>query len=186
MVNWWRSAPMQLLKLQHYVYEFDNAKQSFRKISLSQRTTDHHTEQLSNNIHLRWMNPLIWLTLLNYQFSFVELTRNWLSQKIFLCLCIINEIDYFIGSMKGTTTGSDVYRWVTSAIEKKNFGVAKPTAILTEVAPAMNCVQNGFTRLLLDEKKGQDITPLHCIVHQQNLAAITLKIDNVLQGVKDT
>jgi len=54
----------------------------------------------------------------------------------------------------------------------------------------MNGVRNGFTTLLLNKIREEKISPLplafHCIIHQENLAAKILRMDNVLQVVKET
>ena len=70
-----------------------------------------------------------------------------------------------------------------------SVNMEKLVGVATDGAPAVVASNIGFAGLLKQKFKGEHkelecSIILHCIVHQQNLAAKTLKMENVLKIVK--
>ena len=89
--------------------------------------------------------------------------------------------------MKDTTTGANVFSEVLNAFHK--FGLDLPTlcGIATNGPRAMSETGIGFVSLLksaLKEKNiSENIAIFHCIIHQQNLCAKSLKFKDVMDPV---
>lgn len=95
-----------------------------------------------------------------------------------------------LASMKGTTTGIDIFEEVKDALKENNLGFLKLTGITTDGAPAMVGTKNGLIGLMQTELEKSEITTQliasHCIIHQENLCAKQLKMDHVMSVVVKT
>lgn len=91
-------------------------------------------------------------------------------------------------SMDDTTTGKDVFQAFMATVDKFNLDLAKCSGIVTDGAPSMVGRTNGFVGLLISwlEEKNLQTKPvfLHCIIHQENLAAKSLNMEHVMKVVK--
>ena len=87
--------------------------------------------------------------------------------------------------MKGMTTGTDIYKEVTAAINERKLDLAKQTAIVTDGAPSMKGVRQRLTTLLLDKLETDKITPrsaaLHLIIYKENPG-----MKHAIKAVKET
>ena len=103
----------------------------------------------------------------------------------------IREVDdYFelteelaaIVQIKGTTRSSDLLESVIAAIKRLGLSLLKLSEITIDGAPSMVGRQQGLGNLLQLEasKVGNDFfMQFHCIIHQKNLCAKSLKMQNV-------
>ena len=167
-------------------------KESFGKISLSRTTITRRTEQLSENIQVQLQDRI--KEMVAFSLALDESTDMVDTAQLAVFIrgvdksLNVTEDLLALRSMKGTTTGTDIYNEVIAAIEQKKLELAKLSAIVTDGAPSMRGVRQGFTTLLLEKMEADNITPLppalHCIIHQENLAAKTLGMNNVIQVVK--
>ena len=89
--------------------------------------------------------------------------------------------------MKDTTTGANIFSEVLNAFDKFGLDLSTLYGIATDGARAMSGTGIGFVGLLksaLKEKNISDITAIfHCIIHQQNLCAKSLKSKHVMGPV---
>src|SRR5277367_463258 len=75
-------------------------------------------------------------------------------------------------SMKGTTTGEDLYAEMKEVLTKLNLSVSKMAGVASDGAPAMTGKNSGVCSLLAKDVKnatGRDLILTHCIIHQENL-----------------
>ena len=81
--------------------------------------------------------------------------------------------------LKGTTTGANIFSEILNAFDKFGLDLSTLCGIATDGARAMSGTSIRFVGLLksaLKEKNISDnIAIFHCIIHQQNLCAKSLK-----------
>ncbi|GLV46161.1 hypothetical protein CBL_02877 [Carabus blaptoides fortunei] len=80
-------------------------------------------------------------------------------------------------SLHGTTKGEDIYKELKCAIAQYG-GFDKCTAIVTDGARAMTGKNIGLAGIL--QKEGINCRMLHCIVHQEALCGLSLKLRYVM------
>ncbi len=92
-----------------------------------------------------------------------------------------------LGNLHSTTTGRDVFDELFCHLQDFNLPLERLSGVCTDGAPAMAGTQNGLVGLLL-KSRVWDMPPYiyHCIVHQENLAAQTLKMNHVMNLVVST
>ena len=91
--------------------------------------------------------------------------------------------------MKGTTRGIDLLEAVMKTIKHLGLPLSKLSGITTDGAPSMVGRQQGLANLLQLEasKVGNDtVMQFHCIIHQGNLCAKSVKMQNVMSVVTKT
>lgn len=88
-------------------------------------------------------------------------------------------------SMKGQTTGQDIFEEVTAVLQKFNLPIDKLCGVTTDGAPSMTGNVKGFVALLLNSVS-QPVSVHHCIIHQEHLCAKTLDLKNVMEKVVST
>jgi hypothetical protein len=90
--------------------------------------------------------------------------------------------------LKGTTTGEIIFEAVNTVFERFGLKWSSLTGICTDGAPSMVGARKGFIGIV-QEKATQlqicsaDLTKFHCIIHQQNLCAKSIKFMNVMEVV---
>uniref|UniRef100_UPI00358F8063 general transcription factor II-I repeat domain-containing protein 2A-like n=1 Tax=Myxine glutinosa TaxID=7769 RepID=UPI00358F8063 len=94
-------------------------------------------------------------------------------------------------AMHGTTKGEDLFEQVVLAMNKFELQFDKLSGLATDGAPAMVGVQKGLTALFKKEMSRLSLDPsellvCHCIIHQDNLCAQSLKLNNVMTTVVST
>ncbi|KAI4830515.1 hypothetical protein KUCAC02_002143 [Chaenocephalus aceratus] len=94
-------------------------------------------------------------------------------------------------ALHGTTRGEDLFEQVVLAMNKFDLQFDKLSGLATDGAPAMVGVQKGLTASVRKETSRLSLDPnelvvCHCIVHQENLCAHTLKLNNVMHTVVST
>ena len=88
--------------------------------------------------------------------------------------------------MKGTTRGIDLLEAVMKTIKRLGLPLSKLSGISTDGAPSMVGRQQGLANLLQLEasKVGNDtVMQFHCMIHQENLCAKSVKMQNVMSVV---
>ena len=168
-------------------------KETFVKISLSRQTITRRVEELGNSIE----ETLIAKTrkFLSYSLALDESTD--VRSTAQLALFVRGVDDDFevteelaaIVPMKGTTRGIDLLEAVMKTIKLLGLPLSKLSGITTDGAPSMVGRQQGLANLLQLEasKVGNDtVMQFHYIIHQENLCAKSMKMQNVMSVVTKT
>ncbi|KAM4043630.1 general transcription factor II-I repeat domain-containing protein 2B-like [Anomaloglossus baeobatrachus] len=93
-------------------------------------------------------------------------------------------------SMKGTTTGSDLFTEVNASMDKLGLKWNKLVSVTTDGCPNLTGKNVGLLKRMQD--KVNEINPeqklifLHCIIHQEALCKSVLKISHVVDVVTKT
>ena len=163
----------------------------FEKISLSRWTVARRIDSLSEDISQSLSDKI--KDFVAWTFATDEST----DQKDTAQLAIfvkgvdidLNETEEFLAlqSMKDTTTGGDIFAEVCDAIERFGLDWSKLCGMASDGAPAMSGLGVGLVGRVKAElrEKGlnDDIVVFHCIIHQENLCAKTLKFTHVIGPV---
>ena len=93
-----------------------------------------------------------------------------------------------IQSMKDTTTGSNIFEEVRKAFDRFELKWEQLSGIFTDGAPAMTGRNSGLVaririELLNRKLNPENISVLHCIIHQENLCVKVLKFKHVMSTV---
>ncbi|XP_069492317.1 general transcription factor II-I repeat domain-containing protein 2A-like [Ambystoma mexicanum] len=88
-------------------------------------------------------------------------------------------------SMKGKTTGQDIFNDVKRVLLKFNLPEDKLCGLTTDGAPAMIGKHNGFVSLMA-KSVPQNVITHHCIIHQEQLCAKALEMTHVMEKVVST
>uniref|UniRef100_A0A3P9L1T0 Uncharacterized protein n=1 Tax=Oryzias latipes TaxID=8090 RepID=A0A3P9L1T0_ORYLA len=89
-------------------------------------------------------------------------------------------------SLKGTTTGEDIFNNVCQTMEELDLDWAKLASITTDGAPSMVGASRGLIGRMNAEMEKRGLSaplPVHCLIHQQALCCKVLKWDSVMQVV---
>ena len=105
--------------------------------------------------------------------------------------CNITEEILGLQAMKDTTTGDDIFNEVKALMTKFNLQLQNLRGFSTDGAPAMVGSRAGVSSLIKKELASNnadmhDFTAFHCIIHQQNLCAKSVKFDHVMKKVVST
>ena len=169
-----------------FVEEFcPEKKEALNGISLSRQTVTRRIETLNGDIERSVKSQAS--DFVYFSIALDESTDN--SDTAQLAIMVRGVDQHFnvtedlltLGSLHGTTTGRDVFNELTKHLEEFNLPLEKLSGICTDGAPAMAGTQNGLIGLLLKSQVwGLPPYIYHCIIHQENLAAQTLKMDHVM------
>ena len=79
-------------------------------------------------------------------------------------------------SLKGTTTGKDIFEAVSNAIGRIELKPDKLCGVTTDGAPAMAGQKKGMASMVCTkvQENGGEAVKLHCIIHQKSLCAKTV------------
>lgn len=93
-----------------------------------------------------------------------------------------------MASLKGTTTGRDIFEAVSGAVEKMELPWDKLCGVITDGAPTMTGDRKGMASMVCAKVKesGGEAVKMHCIVHQEALCAKTAQMGDVLDTVVKT
>ena len=93
-------------------------------------------------------------------------------------------------SMKGTTTGEQLFAELKNSLLKYNLTFSKLIGLTTDGAPCMLGKRKGVVALAVRELSilglESDLIVSHCIIHQENLCAKRLRMNNVMYVVVNT
>jgi hypothetical protein len=100
----------------------------------------------------------------------------------------VNETEELAGlmAMKGTTTSEDLNDKIKKVLQKLNIRIQKLVGVVTDGAPSMAGKNSGLSSLITKDVKnttGRDLFVYHCLLHQGNLCAISVKMTNVITVV---
>jgi hypothetical protein len=90
--------------------------------------------------------------------------------------------------LKGTTTDEDIFETVNTVFERYGLKWSSLSGICTDGAPAMVGVRKGLIGIVHEreielQNHPENLTNFHCIFHQQNLCAKSIKFTNVMEVV---
>lgn len=166
-------------------------KSMLESISLSRNTIARRLETLSSDIQ-RTTKDLA-RNLMYFSIALDESTD--LSDTSQLAIMIrgvdnqfnVTEDFLTMSSLHGTTTGKDIYENLLKELAEFNLPLEKMSGVCTDGAPAMAGRNIGLIGLLLKSHHwGVPLLVYHCVIHQENLAAQTLRMDHVMDLVVST
>ena len=166
-------------------------KTDFAAISLSRQTITRRTEQISTDLQTQLRMKVDEFECCSIALDESTDNRDTAQLAIFIrgvdkSLQVTEEL-LALRSMKDTTTGADILKEVMVALEDFKIDLRKLTGVATDGAPAMIGKNIGFAGLFRKRFEDENLecpAMLHCIIHQENLAAKSLKMENVLATVK--
>jgi hypothetical protein len=91
-----------------------------------------------------------------------------------------------LASMKGRTTGEDIYKEIKLCIEKLQLEWRNLCNVTTDGAPSMTGLQSGVIGRIKDFMKSKNFEApiaIHCIIHLEVLCCKTLEMKNVMDVV---
>lgn len=164
----------------------------FSNVSLSRQTVARRIEDLSANLNQQVKDKAKAFEF--YSIACDESTdaRDTAQLAIFLRGV---DIDFAITeelldlrSLKGTTTGRDIFEAVSAAINGINLPWDKLCGVTTDGAPAMTGERNGMASMVCRKvrESGGEAVKMHCIIHQEALCAKTVKVNDVMDTVVKT
>ncbi|KAG9278014.1 general transcription factor II-I repeat domain-containing protein 2-like [Astyanax mexicanus] len=89
-------------------------------------------------------------------------------------------------SIKGTTTGEDIYRKVHQTVADLDLDWAKLVSVTTDGAPSMVGSMKGVIARInreMSERGHPRLIAIHCLIHQQALCCKAVKWDSVMEIV---
>lgn len=172
----------------------------FSNLSLSRQTVCRRINDISNEIILKLRDRI--RDFKYFSLAFDESTDISDSAQLVVFLRGVNESFQVteemlnLISLKGTTTGKDIFHAVENCLCENNLDLEILSGISTDGAPAMIGKEKGAIKLLIDKiesnnktsnrSKREDVIIIHCLIHQQNLCAQVLSMDHVMQVVIKT
>jgi hypothetical protein len=86
--------------------------------------------------------------------------------------------------LKDTTKARNLFEAVETTLNKFSLNLVNISGLATDGAPAIVGKKEGLTKLIEDHAilvENKRLMRYHCIVHQENLCAKALKMDNIMQ-----
>ena len=167
-------------------------KKEIDNISLSRRTVTRRIDELATNIEMG-------LKELASKFKYFSLAIDEstdVTNTAQLAVFVRGIDDDFniteemlgLQAMKDTTTGEDIFQELKILMAKFNLHFEKLHGLSTDGAPAMVGSKVGLTSKIKTELASmnidtKDFSVFHCIIHQENLCAKSLKFEHVMSKV---
>ena len=90
-------------------------------------------------------------------------------------------------SLKGTTTGKDLYKNVMNSIIKSRLSLDKLASITTDGAPLLRDKHSGLVKLMTDKIKEtsplNNVLSFQCIIHQESLCKSNINLKHIVDPV---
>ncbi len=164
----------------------------FKSVSLSRRTVSERIEEMADDITISLKNES---SMFKFYSLAVDETTD-ISNTSQLAVFIrgitfdfqIREELLCLKSLHGTTTGEDIFAEIKSAINDFDLSYEKLSGIATDGAPSMVGSKKGLVALIKKELENRELNAdklivCHCIIHQENLCAQSIKMKNVMSIV---
>uniref|UniRef100_A0A8C6UL32 Uncharacterized protein n=1 Tax=Neogobius melanostomus TaxID=47308 RepID=A0A8C6UL32_9GOBI len=166
--------------------------QDFNNISMSRNTVVRRIEDLSANIKLQVSDKACVFDF--YSIACDESTDATDTAQLLIFLrgiddnfCITEEL-LDLSSLKGTTTGKDMFEAVSDSIDKMGLQWEKLCGVTTDGAPAMAGERKGMASMVCSkvQESGGETVKMHCIIHQEALCAKIVGLSDVMNTVVKT
>ncbi|XP_069610761.1 general transcription factor II-I repeat domain-containing protein 2-like [Ranitomeya imitator] len=162
----------------------------FSTVSLSGSTITRRIEEMGDNLHQHLQNSARKLS----YFSLALDESNDVRDSAQLLIFIRGTNDNFevmeelaaLQSIKGTTTGEDIYGKLSQTVKDLELDWAKLASVTTDGAPSMvGCKKGVIARIKqeMDKRNHSHPIAIHCLIHQQALCSKSLKWDSVMKIV---
>ncbi|XP_077137137.1 general transcription factor II-I repeat domain-containing protein 2-like [Ranitomeya variabilis] len=162
----------------------------FSTVSLSGSTITRRIEEMGDNLHQHLQNSARKLS----YFSLPLDESNDVRDSAQLLIFIRGTNDNFevmeelaaMQSIKGTTTGEDIYEKLSQTVKDLELDWAKPASVTTDGAPSMVGSKKGVIARIkqeMDKRNHSHPIAIHCLIHQQALCSKSLKWDSVMKIV---
>ncbi|XP_070256829.1 general transcription factor II-I repeat domain-containing protein 2-like [Myotis yumanensis] len=162
----------------------------FSTVSLSGSTITRRIKEMGDNLHQHLQNSAKKLS----YFSLALDESNDVRDSAQLLIFIRGTKDYFevteelaaLQSIKGTTTGEDIYEKVCQTVNGLELAWAKLANVTTDGAPSMVGSKKGVIAHInqeMDKHNHSHPIAIHCLIHQQALCSKSLKWDSVMKIV---
>uniref|UniRef100_A0A8C8SFM5 Uncharacterized protein n=1 Tax=Pelusios castaneus TaxID=367368 RepID=A0A8C8SFM5_9SAUR len=162
----------------------------FSTVSLSGPTITRRIEEMGDNVHQHLQNSSKKLC----YFSLALDESNDVRDSAQILIFIRGTNDYFevseelaaLKSIKGTTTGEDIYEKVRQTVNDLELDWAKLVSVTTDGAPSMVGSMKGVVARIkqeMDKHNHSRPIAIHCLIHQQALCCKSLKWDSVMKVV---
>ena len=166
-------------------------KKDFENISLSRRTVTRHMEELGADIKsslVKQCSKLETFSLaIDESTDVIDLGQLAVFVRGVDSDFNVTEEVLGLQAMRGTTTGEDIFQQVKKLMNEFNLQIKKLHSLATDGTPAMVGSKVGFVSKINKElsiyKEKRSIIAFHCINHQQNLCAKSIKFANVMSIV---
>ncbi|GCC17350.1 hypothetical protein chiPu_0017532 [Chiloscyllium punctatum] len=163
-------------------------KEAFENVPLSRHTVKRRIGDIARNLELQLQHRAV-----NFDFFSLALDGSCDTAQLLIFVCEITT-DFKITeklatmqSMKGTTTGNDLFTEVNSCLNTLGLKWDKLAGVTTDGCP--NLTGRNVELLKRMQDKVTEIDPkqklvfLHCIIHQEVLCKSVLKINHVVDIV---
>ncbi|GCC23330.1 hypothetical protein chiPu_0001724 [Chiloscyllium punctatum] len=165
--------------------------EAFENVPLSRCTATRRIEDIARNMELQLQHRAV-----NFDFFSLALEENCdacdTAQLFILVRGIttdfkITEELAAMQSMKGTTTGNDLFTGVNACLDTLGLKWDKLVSVTTDGCPNPTGKNVGLLKRMQDKvteiDPEQKLVFLHCIIHQQVLCKSVLKINHVVEVV---
>lgn len=165
----------------------------FEEISLSTRTCVRRTEELGNNLFSQLKDIIPSLDC--FSIAIDESTDiSDTAQLLIFIRGIDKEFNIYeeladMCSIKGTTTGEDIFKNIENSFEKLGLSLKKLISITTDGGKNMSDIHKGFfgrIKTKMIDNKFELLMVFHCIIHQETLCCKVLAWKNVMDTVIST
>ncbi|KAM8812643.1 general transcription factor II-I repeat domain-containing protein 2-like [Rhynchonycteris naso] len=162
----------------------------FSTVSLSGSTIARRTEEMGDNLYQHLQNSVRKLSYFSLALDESNDVRDSAQLLIFICGTNANfkvtEELAVLQSIKGTTTGEDIYEKVSQTVKDLELGWAKLAIVTTDGASSMVGSKKGVIAHInqeMDKRNHSHPIAIDCLIHQQALCSRSVKWHSVMKIV---